>query len=69
MLGDFADCDVSTLNSTSPPEYHKRVQIKPDILSGLIWVQTICKGYQQMTKVATSKERVNLFSCYMAMLN
>ena len=21
----------------------------PDILSGLIWVQTVCKGYQQMT--------------------
>ena len=25
----------------------------------LIWVQTVCKVYQQMTKVATSKERVN----------
>ena len=27
-------------------------------LSGLIWVQTVCKGYQQTTKVATSGERV-----------
>ena len=26
-------------------------QIRPDILSGLIWVQTVCKGYQQMTLV------------------
>ena len=26
--------------------------------SVLIWIQTVCKGYQQMTKVATSKERV-----------
>ena len=24
------------------------IQIRPDILSGLIWVQNICKGYQQM---------------------
>ena len=28
-------------------------QIRPDILSGLIWVQTICKGYQRMTKITT----------------
>ena len=27
------------------------IQIRPDILSGLIWVQTVCKGYQQMTLV------------------
>ena len=26
-----------------------------DILN---WVQTVCKGYQQMTKVAVGKERV-----------
>ena len=35
------------------------VQIRPDVLSGLIWVQIVCKGYQQMTKVATSREGVN----------
>ena len=29
-------------------------------MSVLIWVQTVCKGYQQMTKVAASKERVKL---------
>ena len=34
------------------------VQIRTDILSVLIWVQTLCKGYQQTTKVAASKERV-----------
>ena len=27
-------------------------------MSGLIWVQTVCKGYQQMTKVATRGQRV-----------
>ena len=33
--------------------------LEPDqVLSGLIWVQTVCKGYQQMIKVATSGERV-----------
>ena len=26
------------------------IQIRPDILSGLIWVKTVCKGYQQTTK-------------------
>ena len=25
------------------------IQIRPDILSGLIWVQTVCKGCQQTT--------------------
>ena len=34
------------------------IQIRRDVLSGLIWVQTICKGYQQTTKVATIGERV-----------
>ena len=27
-----------------------------DILSVLIWVQSVCKGYQKKTKVTTSKE-------------
>ena len=33
------------------------IKIKIDILSVLIWVQTVCKGYQRTTK---SKERVNI---------
>ena len=37
-----------------------RVQIRTGILMDLIWVQTDCKGYQQMTKVATCKARVNM---------
>ena len=28
-----------------------RIQIRPDMLSGLIWVQTVCKSYQQMSLV------------------
>ena len=34
------------------------IQIRPDVLLGLIWVQTVCKGYQQITKVATSWQRI-----------
>ena len=30
------------------------IQIRAKILSVLIWVQTVCKGYQQTTKVAGS---------------
>ena len=35
------------------------IQIRPDILSGLIWVQTVCKRYQQMIKVAASGKELN----------
>ena len=34
-------------------------QIMTDILSVLIWFQTVRKGYQQTTKFAAIKERVN----------
>ena len=34
------------------------IQIRSDVLAGLIWVQTVCKGSQQTTKVTTSGERV-----------
>ena len=33
------------------------IQIRTDILSVLIMDQTVCKGYQQMTTVATSRLR------------
>ena len=31
------------------------IQIRPDILFGLIWLQFVCKGYQQMTPVIRLK--------------
>ena len=34
------------------------IQIRTEVLLVLIWVQTVCKGYQQTTKVAANKERV-----------
>ena len=33
-------------------------QIRTDMLLVLIWVQTVCKGFQQTAKVTTSKERI-----------
>ena len=33
------------------------IQIRPDKMSGLIWVQTVCKGYQQTTKSVTDSKR------------
>ena len=39
------------------------IPIMPDIFSGLIWVQAAFKGYQQITKVATSRKRFKNSSC------
>ena len=36
----------------------KGIQIRTDAVSVLIWLQTVCKSYQQTTEVAASKERV-----------
>ena len=36
-----------------------RFHIRNDVLSVLIWIQTVCIGYQHTTKVNTSKEIVN----------
>ena len=38
------------------------IQIKTNVLSVLIWAQTVCKGYQRITKVTASKERFRLCS-------
>ena len=34
------------------------IQIRTDVQSVLIWVQTVCKGYQLTTRVAASKEEL-----------
>ena len=34
------------------------IQIRTDVMSVLFWVQMVCKGYKQTTKVAASKGRV-----------
>ena len=35
---------------------------RTNILSVLIWVQTVCKGYQQTIKLTTCKERAKIFA-------
>ena len=37
-------------------------QIRPDIMPGLIWVQTICKRCQHTAQFVASRQRVNLQS-------
>ena len=56
MLGSCACflvvCQLVSINSFRKTiRVSVGIQIRPDFLSGLIWVQTICKGYQQMTLV------------------
>ena len=70
MLGNFASffvvCGFFFLNilfhknlSGIPSECQTVwIQIRPDKMLGLIWVQTVCKGYQLMKKVTTREERV-----------
>ena len=36
------------------------IQIRPDILSGLMWMPAVCRGYQQPTKFAASSQKVNV---------
>ena len=52
-----------TLSECQTGSDQNRHSVDPDlILSALIWVQTVCKTYQPMTKVASSKEIINLKS-------
>ena len=43
------------------------IQIKTNILQVIIWVQTVCKSYQQMTKVAAARKELTLTSLYKGM--
>ena len=48
----FQNQHFQKILSAIPSEYQTVcTQIRPDILSGLIWVQTVCKDYQQATPV------------------
>ena len=64
LLVSFADFFQNHLfqkiiSGTLPECQMVWIQIRTDTMSVLIWLQTVCKGYQQTTKVTTSKERVN----------
>ena len=57
MLGNFScfSCHLQKILSGTISECQTVwTQIRTDIL---IWLQIVCKGYQQTTKVAASKER------------
>ena len=55
FLNHFFEKNISGIPSECQTVW---VQIRPDILSGLVWVQTVCKGYQQTTLVG--KDAVQL---------
>ena len=40
------------------------IQIRPDVLPGLIWVQTVCKGYEQTTIVSKEFNTIYDFKCW-----
>ena len=46
-----------------------RIQIRIDILSVLIWVQTVCKGYQQTQKSPLSREQLRAAQSRLALLD
>ena len=46
--------NITRVSNGLDPDHDRR-----SVLSVLIWVQTFCKGYQQMTKVAASKKIVS----------
>ena len=52
----------ATRGSNSLDADQARHFVGPNILSGLTWVQTVCKGYQQTTRVVTSGERELILS-------
>ena len=59
---EYHQCvDTISVSNSLNPDQARPIQIRPYVLSGLIWVQTVCKGYQQTTKVATSGERINIW--------
>ena len=41
------------------------IQIRPDVMSDLIWVQIVCKDYQQTTTFAAGSQRVHVCSIFL----
>ena len=50
------DQDQHSVGPDLGPNCLQRLFADDNVLSVLIWVQTVCKGYQQMKKVAVSTE-------------
>ena len=60
MVGNFSCLCFRLLTFLKFNFFKKAVwsHFRTNVLLVLIWVKTVCIGYQQMTKVATTKERV-----------
>ena len=57
VLPDHTHYFLSKISFTTPIECQTVwIQIRPAILSSLILDQTVCKGYQQATKLAANKQ-------------
>ena len=70
MTGNFACCFIAFLRFFFKLFFNKILSvivsecqtgwIRPDVLLGLIWVGTDCKGYHQMTKVTSRQVELKL---------
>ena len=49
ILGVTSECQTVSIKIRPDTLQTVWTQIRPDRVSGLIWVQTVCKGYLQMT--------------------
>ena len=73
MLGNFARLLLSS-DFFQHLHFKKQsvwIQIRPDIMSGLIWVQTVCNGYQEKLQILsadnTSRQRVKVRNVFFIM--
>ena len=50
LSADFFSKFSKNISGLIPSEFQTVwIQVRPDMLSGLSWVQTVCTGYQQTT--------------------
>ena len=65
---DFFKKNKNILSGTLSECQMVWIQIRTNILSVLIWVQTVCKDYQHTTKVSFSlvRKNVNSFHTFVA---
>ena len=69
MLGNFFTllCHQNRKNYSGRPSEWQTVwiQIRPDKMLGLIWVQIVCKGYQETTLVGKELEKISKFKFFL----
>ena len=69
MLGNFSrffvNCSFSFFLNTIRVSNSLWIQIWPNKMSGLIWVQTVCKGCLQTTKYITGRHVKSYCNIYL----